>query len=341
MPRIIYCFYLFAATWSVAYGQMEGQPHDCAKIKDNLERLACFDSLKGTANQDEAPGTTDNTDRNSTNQELPEAAENAEIAVARRDEEIERISRARFAIAPYRTNYILPLAYNDTSNQTPFDALIPEEDRDKAEAKYQISFQFDIRRNLFKKNYDLYFAYTQLAFWQVYNTSASSPFRETNYEPEIAFRFYPSFKLMEANMRKIHVGLVHQSNGRGEPLSRSWNRIFAMFFLDKGNFATVVRPWYRIPEDEDDDDNPDIDEFLGDFEWHIFYKWNMHTYGLMLRNNLDNDANRGALQLDLSYPLTDRLKLYLQYFNGYGESLIDYNRYTNRIGIGIMLTDWL
>ena len=72
----------------------------------------------------------------------------------------------------------------------------------------------------------------------------------------------------------------------------------------------------------------------------------MRVYGkkslaVMLRNNLDVDNNRGAIEIGLTFPLTHTLKGFVQYFNGYGDSLIDYNRWQERFGIGIKLTDWL
>ena len=63
----------------------------------------------------------------------------------------------------------------------------------------------------------------------------------------------------------------------------------------------------------------------------------------MSRNNIESGFSKGAIELGASCHLgvTENLKLYIQYFSGYGESLIDYNHYVSRLGVGIMLSDWL
>jgi phospholipase A1 len=70
------------------------------------------------------------------------------------------------------------------------------------------------------------------------------------------------------------------------------------------------------------------------------YQLKGHVFSFMLRNNLRQN-NRGAVELGWSYPIMTNLRLYAQYFNGYGESLVDYDHSVNRIGIGVMLNDWI
>jgi len=84
-----------------------------------------------------------------------------------------------------------------------------------------------------------------------------------------------------------------------------------------------------------------MEKYYGYGELTILQKIRENTLTMMLRNNLRTSGNKGAVQLDWSFPLHKKLKGYVQFFNGYGESLVDYNHSNNRIGVGVMLTDWL
>lgn len=250
-----------------------------------------------------------------------------------------RAEKNRFSLLPYKQNYILPLAYNGNPNKRPFTDV--DENIDRLELKFQFSFKIPLAKGVIAGHGNLLAGYTQQSFWQAYNAEESSPFRETNYEPELFLDFPTHFSLLGLRSRFITVGLSHQSNGRSGDRSRSWNRIYALAAFERGNFYCALRPWYRIPESSKDDDNPDIDKYLGYGEVYALYIHERHRFGLMVRNNLRAD-NRGAIQVDWSFPLPgDRLSGYLQYFNGYGESLIDYDHANNRIGIGIIVSNWL
>ncbi|WP_051790061.1 phospholipase A [Endozoicomonas montiporae] len=254
----------------------------------------------------------------------------------------------RFVITPHKPNYLLPFSYNDSPNGEPFGN---EGDKlSRYEVKFQISLKAPLWRGVFKGYGDLFVAYTNVSWWQAYNR-LSSPFRETNHEPEAFFIFPADFDLLGLRMRGLSVGINHQSNGRYGSLSRSWNRVKFGVFFERGNFYLAICPWYRIPEKRKDindsdypnvkgDDNSGIERYMGSGELLFGYKFNRHNVGVMLRNNLRSD-NLGAVQLDWSFPLTEKFRGYVQYFNGYGESLIDYNKNTNRISLGVMLTDWM
>jgi len=250
-----------------------------------------------------------------------------------------------FTIMAHKPNYILVAAYNGMGYnaqyyQEQYDN--PDIEFDDTEAQFQVSLKVPLLVNLFDM-VDVYGAYTNRSFWQVYNSDLSAPFRETNHEPEAWLQFNPAWEFFGFTNSVNQFGIVHQSNGRGGVLSRSWNRLYAKFIVERGNFALSFKPWYRLPEDDDDDDNPDITDYLGHYEIRASYKWNDHVFSAMSRNNLESGFEKGAVELSWSFPLWDYpyLKGYVQYFSGYGESLIDYNHYVNRIGVGFALTDFL
>jgi len=250
-----------------------------------------------------------------------------------------------FTLMAHKPNYFLLGAYNSNGYSSElfkeqFDD--PSIEFDDTEAQFQLSLKVPLGVNLFD-TFDVYAAYTNRSFWQLYNSEISSPFRETNHEPEAWVQFTPGWEILGFRNSANAIGFVHQSNGRGGVLSRSWNRVYANFVFQRGNFAFGFKPWFRISEDAEDDDNPDITDYLGHYELRAGYKWNNQVFSAMSRNNLESGFDHGAVELGWSFPLWNYpyLKGYIQYFNGYGESLIDYDQKVNRIGIGISLTDWL
>ncbi|MES9859269.1 MAG: phospholipase A [Candidatus Thiodiazotropha sp. LLP2] len=252
----------------------------------------------------------------------------------------ERATRRNpFVISPHKQNYVLLASYNANAEDY---IKMSDADFDRWEIKFQLSYKMPVVEGLFGTDADIYAAYTNLSYWQAYNRDISSPFRETNHEPEL-FVVVPDiwpgdWEIQGWRNALTQFGVVHQSNGQGGYRSRSWNRVYANFLIEKDNFLVGFKPWYRIPEDNDD--NPDIDDFLGRYEIQGLYKKQNQTFSLVLRNLFDGE-NRDTVQLDWSFPLYGRWRGYLQYFHGYGESLIDYNAKSHRLGFGLQLTDWL
>jgi phospholipase A1 len=255
-----------------------------------------------------------------------------------RIEETEATQELAFVITPYKPNYVL-VGYNPDPNEAPWQEAFPDEDieLDAAEIKFQISFMFPLVRNIVGDNGHLYIAYTNRSFWQAFNQEESLPFRETNHEPEFFFRFDSQWKFLGFTNRLNSFGFVHQSNGRNEPISRSWNRLFASFIFERNNFAFSIKPWIIIG---DKIGNEDIEDYMGNVEFRGVYKWRRNTFSLLLRNNLQSSFSKGTFQTDWSFPIHKRLRGYVQYFNGYGESLIDYNDHNNTLGLGFQLTDY-
>lgn len=251
-----------------------------------------------------------------------------------------------FTLMSHRNNYILLGAHNfqgwNTTNYQ--DAFKTDDlDADNTEVQFQVSIKTPLAVDLFNKPVDLFAAYTIRSFWQFYNSEASSPFRETNHEPEAWLQLRSNWKIFGFHNNLSAIGINHMSNGQGGSLSRSWNRIYAAVVFERGNFVFMLRPWIRIEEDSADDDNPDITDYYGHGELWLAYKHKDQTFSLMTRNNLESGFSRGAVELGWSFPLFSYpfVKGYIQYFSGYGESLIDYNQYVNRFGIGLQLTDIL
>lgn len=213
-----------------------------------------------------------------------------------------------------------------------------EYDGDQTETVFQISAKHRVFGTPF------YFGYTQISFWQAYDSDGSAPFRETNYNPEL---FYRSNRFDFYSGRVgADIGFEHESNGQIPPVSRSWNLIYAAPYWYRSNLLVYLKLRYRLPEekkryplDAEGDDNPDITDYLGYSDLHLFYRfpWD-HTVHLKLRGNLN--TGRGQVIFNYSWLLPKGKYSYfcIRISHGYGESLVDYNRKLTRVGFGIMFS---
>jgi len=335
---------------------------ECPLIQDGVQRLACYDSF----NDPKAA-------RTQASEQAVEKAEQAADTLAPNRESQERLAevideddpdsgvmtnivdqsltaeRALFSFSgsfiSHRPTYIMPITWVDNPNPTPTSPRLGTTGYDygleNEEAKYQISFKVPMLTGWLDKRTTLWFGYTQRSFWQVYNQDESAPFRETNYEPEIFLRHQTNWNMGGVTLSGLTIGLNHQSNGQSEPRSRSWNRIVAGAAVTYDRWLFAVKPWYRIPESSSENDNADIEKYLGYATYNMVYKLaEDRTFSLQLMNNLRSD-NHTSVEFGYSFPLGDTIKGFFQYYNGYGESLIDYNHRIERFGLGIMLNDWL
>jgi len=318
---------VFAVAWAwPAAGIAADALAQCAAIDDDVKRLACYDAASGRAATPPAPEAA--------SPSLLGPAWMLDPTPGERD----------FDVRFYRPNYFLLGRYSDRVNNQPLSPVFaaagsPDQQLDDVEAKFQLSFKARLWHTA-DRRWALWLGYTQQSQWQVYNAGLSRPFRETNYQPELFVTYNPELAWNGFRWRLLNVGYAHQSNGRSDPLSRSWDRIFAEFGVERDQLALLARLWYRIKESPSKDDNPDITDYLGYGELTALYRWRRHTFKLMGRGNLS--TGKGAAELTWSSrPLLGPLRLYAQVFTGYGESLIDYNWRQTTIGAGIALNDLL
>ena len=204
-------------------------------------------------------------------------------------------------------------------------------DRKANELHFEFSFERPITYDALGFGEKISFAYAQNSWWQI--TQDSAPFRESNYRPEL----YVSAPVPFADELKI--GAMHESNGKGGEESRSWNRLYAQSTWSADGFSITPRAWYAFWLDRT---NEDIADYMGYGDLRASYTFGKQRLSALWRNNLHFDgSNRGAIELNYSFPIFNSgFYGYLRYFNGYGESLADYKRSVNKIGIGLSFVEF-
>ena len=331
----------------------------CTAIESDAQRLACYDHATGRVNLPIAQKRVDaetvtpgifSRDRAKTS---PAAVEtNSEVAapLSLLDSRWELSPESKlgtFNIRGYKPVYVLPAFITSNQNNLPRSpnpnntVVAPGDPLDNIEAKFQLSLKAKVWQGVFGDQGDLWVGYTQSSRWQVYNSKLSRPFRETNYEPEAMLVFNTNYRLLGWNGRLLSIGVNHQSNGRGDPLSRSWNRVIANVGFERNGWTVMLSPWWRVPESRSTDDNPDISDYMGRGEVQIVREWHGQEFGMLLRHSMRGGSrSHGAARFSWSFPMAGNLRGYMEVFKGYGESLIDYNHNATYLGVGVSLLDW-
>lgn len=315
----------------------------CADEADDRLRLACYDNAYKRL---KAGGET-----------VSDAQVDAQVATSDSLRESSVMSktwelgptdkRNTFVVRTYLPNFLLPMHYTSSMNRAPNSPTQPAGVANKGysgvEAKLQISLRAKVVEDLLLPGGDLWAAYTQRSLWQLWDSGDSSPFRSTDYQPEMIYVLPVPEKFgtlpLGWKLRMFQLGFAHQSNGQSDPLSRSWNRITIGAGFEHGDFSVLVRDNQRIRV-QGKDDNPDLVDYIGRAEVNMAWSPGASTLGVTWRTNFTS-LNRGSLQLDWTYPVfSDQpagLRWYAQLFHGYGETLLDYNHRQTSLGLGLTL----
>jgi len=315
----------------------------CAGETSDSLRLACYDKVYQRLKVDKLATTQTTLDAPPATGESPSQSS----AMAKIWELGPNDKRNTFVVRTYQPNFLLPVHHTSNINRAPHSPTQPAGAANNSyrniEAKLQISLRAKIVENLFLPGADLWVAYTQRSLWQLWDAESSSPFRSTDYQPEVIYVVPVPERLGKLplgwRLRMLQAGFAHQSNGQSDPLSRSWNRLTAGAGFEHGNFSLQVRGNQRVRV-HGRDDNPDLADYIGRAEFNLAWSPGLPTFSLSWRTTL-NSASRGSLQLDLSYPVfanqPEGLRWYAQLFHGYGETLLDYNQRQTSLGLGLTL----
>lgn len=321
----------------------------CVGIANDAARLHCYDAAMKRAEPAAPPALELSAARNAVfpherSSTRPNEHALVDSLLDSRWELDEESKKGEFHIRAYKPVYLLPVFYSSDTNQRPSSPAagrVTTQSRDlqSIEAVYQLSLKTKLWENVFGDNGDLWTGYTQVSHWQIYDEAHSRPFSETNYEPELMLTFRTNYDLLGWNGRLFGVTVNHQSNGQGLPLSRSWNRVMLNVGFEREGWALMLRPWWRVHDSTDD--NPDISDYVGRGDLQLVHEWNGHEFALMARHTLrGGERSRGALQFDWAFPISGDLRGHLQLFDGYGQSLIDYNHRAWYVGLGVSLLEW-
>lgn len=223
----------------------------------------------------------------------------------------------------YKDNYFIfgpPIGYKPTRSNT--------------NALFQISIAQRLTRSVLPFHSYLYLFYTQRCFWNV--LEKSFPMTDLNFNPGVGIT-KPLF-VKDRFIGKVSLILEHESNGRDSLASRSWNRLSVAgnIWLDPTLMVhcKIWAPWV------DGENNRDLLDYMGLYQFGLTYRTPSQRMGGSMRFTKRRGWNLNYnMVLEFSYKLTtnDNQYIFVQYYNGYGEGMLAYNKFCSQLRVGICI----
>ena len=207
-------------------------------------------------------------------------------------------------------------------------------DEYNSDVKFQISFQQRLTKSVLPGHTYLYLFYSQKAIWHVFQNSL--PFHDLNFNPGIGISKYIIVK--NRLLGKVTLMAEHESNGRDGIASRSWNKVsLAGEAYISPYLMAHAKYWIPIVDGQY---NRDILKYMGIFQAgfqakSLDDKWVLDMT-LVKRQGWNLNFNT-IVQLGYRINHNSNQFIMLQYYNGYGEHMLDYNKYHSRIRIGLLI----
>ncbi len=204
--------------------------------------------------------------------------------------------------------------------------------RRNTNVKFQISISQRLTRAALPWGTYLYLFYTQKVFWNVLQNSM--PMTDLNFNPGIGLT--KPFFVKNRYIGKLTFIIEHESNGRDSIDSRSWNRVaLAGNVMVTNNLMVHAKLWAPIV---DGMNNKDIVRYCGFFQTGFQLVSNNRRFsgGITITPRKNFSFNT---VVDLSYRILrkDNQFLFLQYYNGRGEGLLEYNKFHSSLRVGILI----
>ncbi|GAB6394402.1 MAG: phospholipase A [Bacteroidales bacterium] len=246
------------------------------------------------------------------------------------DNELLRLFDRQPSFGVYRDNYFIwGIPLNKTINKY------------SADVKFQVSVRQRLTKAVLPFNTFLMLTYTQKSFWDI--LAKSAPFKDNNYNPGLT--------LVKPIIREKQLwgvatlALEHESNGKDSLQSRGWNYfVLSGLYFFNASFTVQAKVWAGILDKgetkaDGDGGNPDLFRYRGYGLLAFNYRSLNDRLWLSAIINPRNKFRGFNTQLEINFRFhsLSNQYLFIQWYNGYGESLLDYNKYSSMVRAGFCI----